>query len=135
LDKICGENMGRFMVEHDSLWKQVIVTKYGYEIGSWSLGTVNGPYGMSLWKHIRQGWDRFSPHIKFVLGCGSCIRFWLDIWCGEDTLSGAFPLLLRIAQSSEAWVADTCVGRMGFLTGMSVLLGCYMIGRWNLSRP
>ena len=42
-----------FMVEHDSLWKQVIVTKYGYEIGSWSPGIATGPYGMSLWKHIR----------------------------------------------------------------------------------
>ena len=106
MDKICGENMGCFMVEHNSLWKQVIVTKYGYEIGSWSLGTVNGPYGMFLWKHIRQGWDRFSPHIKFVLGCGSRIHFWLDIWWREDTLSRAFPLLFRIAQSSEARVAD-----------------------------
>jgi hypothetical protein len=61
---------------------------------------------MSVWKHIRQGWDRFSPHIKFVMGCGSRIRFWLDIWCGEDTLSKVFPLLFRIAQSSEARVTD-----------------------------
>jgi hypothetical protein len=94
------------MVEHDFLWKQVIVTKYGYETGSWSLGVANGPYGMSLWKHIRRGWDRFSPHLKIVLGCGSCIRFWLDIWCGEVTLSRAFPLFFRIAQSREAQDAN-----------------------------
>jgi hypothetical protein len=96
----------RFMVEYDSLWKQVIVTKYGYETESWSPGIATGPYGMSLWKHIRQGWDRFSSHLKFVLGCGSRICFWLDLWCGEVMLSRAFPLLFRIAQSREARVAD-----------------------------
>jgi hypothetical protein len=70
---LLGKWLWCFIVEHDSLWKQVIVTKYGYEIGT--LGIANGPYGMSLWKHIRQRWDRFSPHLKFVLGCGSRIRF------------------------------------------------------------
>jgi hypothetical protein len=52
------------------------------------------------------GWDRFSPHLKIVLGCGSCIRFWLDIWCGEVTFSRAFPLFFHIAQSREAQDAD-----------------------------
>jgi hypothetical protein len=103
---LLGKWLWRFMVEHDSLWKQVIVTKYGYEPRSWSPGIANGHYGRSLWKHIRQGWDRFSSHLKFVLGCGSRIRFWLDIWCGEVPLSRAFPLLFRIAQSKEARVAD-----------------------------
>uniref|UniRef100_A0A2N9I908 Reverse transcriptase domain-containing protein n=1 Tax=Fagus sylvatica TaxID=28930 RepID=A0A2N9I908_FAGSY len=71
---LLGKWLWRFMVEHDSLWKQ--------------------------------GWDRFSSHLKFVLGCGSRIRFWLDLWCGEVTLSRAFPLLFRIAQSREARVAE-----------------------------
>ena len=80
---LLGKWLWCFMMKHDSLWKQVVVTKYGYEIGSWSSGIVIGPYGMSFWKHITQGWDRFSPHLNFVLGCGSRIRFWLDIGCGE----------------------------------------------------
>ena len=52
---LLGKWLWRFMVEQDFLWKQVIVTKYGYEAGSWSPGIANGPYGMSLWKNIRQG--------------------------------------------------------------------------------
>ncbi len=103
---LLGKWLWRFVVKHDTLWKQVVVTKYGYETGSWCPGIVNGPYGMSLWKHIRQGWERFSPHLKFGLGCGSYIHFWLDIWCGEDTLSRAFPLLFRIAQCKDAMVVD-----------------------------
>jgi hypothetical protein len=103
---LLGKWLWCFMMEHDSLWKQVVVTKYGYESGSWSPGIIIGPYGMSFWKHIRQGWDCFSPHLNFVLGCGSRIRFWLDIWCGENTLSRAFLLLFRIAQNREARVAD-----------------------------
>ena len=50
---LLGKWLWCFMMEHDSLWKQVVVTKYGYETGSWSLGIVVGPYGMSFWKHIR----------------------------------------------------------------------------------
>jgi hypothetical protein len=107
---LLGKWLWRFMVEHDSLWKQVIVTKYGYESGSWSPGIVNGPYGMSVWKHIRQGWDRFFPHIKFVLGCGSRIRFWLDIWCGEDTLSKVFHCYFVLLKIVKLGLLITCVG-------------------------
>uniref|UniRef100_A0A2N9I8S1 Reverse transcriptase domain-containing protein n=1 Tax=Fagus sylvatica TaxID=28930 RepID=A0A2N9I8S1_FAGSY len=42
---LLGKWLWRFMVEYDSLWKQVIVTKYGYETGSWSPGIATGPYG------------------------------------------------------------------------------------------
>ena len=42
-----------------------------------------------------------------------------------------FSVLLRVKRLR---MLITCVGRMGFLIGMSVLLGCYIIGKWNLSR-
>jgi hypothetical protein len=61
---------------------------------------------MSLWKHIRHGWEQFFSHIKFDVGQGTRIRFLLDLWCGEDALSMAFPLLFRIARCKDALVVD-----------------------------
>ena len=40
----------------------------------------------------------------------------------------------RCFSEERLGLLTTCVGRMRFLTGMSVLLGCYMIGKWNLSK-
>ena len=129
---LLGKWLWRFMVEHDSLWKQVIVTKYGYESGSWSPGIVNGPYGMSVWKHIRQGWDRFSPHIKFVLGCGSAFGWTFGV--GRILLVRPFRCYSVLLKAVKLGLLVTCVGRMEFLIGMFVLLGYYKIGRWKLSR-
>ncbi len=61
---------------------------------------------MSLWKHIRAGWDGFLKHISYKVGDGSRIKFWHDIWCGDLPLRQKFPDLFHIARAPEAMVAD-----------------------------
>jgi hypothetical protein len=48
----------------------------------------------------------FSKFIKFEVGDGTQIRFWHDIWCGDQPLKECFPELFRIAKNKKAWVSD-----------------------------
>ena len=41
--------------ETDTLWRTVIATEYGDELGGWTSRVTNAPYGVSLWKHIQNG--------------------------------------------------------------------------------
>ncbi len=43
----------------------VVDIKYGSLVGVWCTNIVSGPYGMSLWKCIRRGWDAFAGHVRY----------------------------------------------------------------------
>ena len=34
------------------------------------------------------------------------MKFWHDVWCGDNPLSMCFPDLFRISNGKEAYVAD-----------------------------
>ena len=84
----------------------VVEAKYGCMNGVWCTKVVEGPYGVGMWKHIRRGWEVFSKFINFRVGNGSNIRFWQDIWRGDQPLKEVFPALFRTASNKEAWVMD-----------------------------
>jgi hypothetical protein len=67
---------------------------------------VNGPHGVSLWKNIRSGWEKFERLIAFKVGSGAQAKFWLDTWCGDAPLKVNFPKLYGIACDKKAYVAD-----------------------------
>jgi hypothetical protein len=59
---------------------------------------------------IRKGWwSLLSSHTRLILGNGSRIRFWDNVWCGEMPLKEAFPVLYDIARDKDALVADHSV--------------------------
>ena len=53
----------RFGHERDALWRQVIKVKYGCDWGGWCSSSFSSPYGVSLWKNIRQEWPSLSLYI------------------------------------------------------------------------
>ncbi|KAF5461636.1 hypothetical protein F2P56_017715 [Juglans regia] len=61
---------------------------------------------VAIWKHIRKGWGAFSSHFILVLGRGSRIKFWRDIWCGNEALKDAFPAIFRVAHNQDASIED-----------------------------
>ena len=75
---LLGKWLWRYPIESDSLWHQVVDSKYGSQWGGWCSNRVREPYGFSLWKFIRAGWDSFVNHISFVVGDGTRIMFWHD---------------------------------------------------------
>jgi hypothetical protein len=103
---LLGKWLWRYSTESSSLWRQVIDSKYGGQERDWCSNIVRSTHGVSLWKHIRAGWDVFSNHISHKLGDGSRIRFWHDTWCGDLPLKQQFPMLYLLTRAPEARVAD-----------------------------
>ena len=84
-------------------------------VGGWCSRSVNGPYGVALWKSINQGWPSFSHHILYDIGDGSRVKFWQDHWCGETLLVVSYPNLFRFCRNKEAGVAELMKSPNGFL--------------------
>jgi hypothetical protein len=103
---LLGKWLWRFAHEEGAWWRSVLVAKYGLDWGGWCSSVISGSHGVGLWKHICNGWQVFTRHIRFDPGDGSKIRFWEDIWCGDRALKEAFPGLFSIASYKEASIAD-----------------------------
>ena len=68
-------------------------------------------YRSEVWKAIRMDWDVVGSRGWLLLWVnGRKVRFWLDMWCGDELLRDAFPSLLVIATSKEGWVVDVWGG-------------------------
>jgi hypothetical protein len=50
------------------------------------------------------GWERFAVYIYNVVGDGSRLKFWHDIWCGTQPLRKLFPKIYSIALDKDASV-------------------------------
>ena len=48
-----------------------IEVKYGSEWGGWCSDPVYDPYGVGMWRTIRQGWSSMSSHILYEVGDGT----------------------------------------------------------------
>ncbi|XP_035544454.1 uncharacterized protein LOC108983424 isoform X2 [Juglans regia] len=106
---LLGKWLWRYQEEGESLWKEVVVSRHGGAWGGWCTNEVRGGYGVGLWRYIRGGWQCFENNVRFVVGQGTRIKFWQNVWCGERSLERAFPALYNIAINREASIADLCV--------------------------
>ena len=123
-----GKWLWRFGIEKDALWRQVIETKYGCMWGGWCTRSVNGPYGVGLWKNISQRWPYFSRHILYDIGDVSRVKFWQDWWCGETSLAVRYPDSFRFCRNKDANVAKLMMSTNGVLFWDVNSLGVCMLG-------
>ena len=77
--------------------------------------SVNGPYGVALWKSINQGWPSFSRYILYDIGDGSKVKFWQDHWCGETPLVVSYLDLFRFCRNKEASMVELMKSPNGVL--------------------
>ena len=75
-------------------------------MGGWCSSSVQGPYGVGLWKYIKKGWDKFYPFIIFKVGDNSCIKFCCDLWCEGLPLENNFTKVYNIASNRDASMAE-----------------------------
>ncbi|XP_075665690.1 uncharacterized protein LOC142635420 [Castanea sativa] len=114
-----GQKLWRYGEENDALWRRVIGAKYGNDWGGWFTKSVSWAYGVCLWKSIRSGWLNFSKFLRYDVGDGTRVTFWVDVWCGDSPLKEAFLDLYNISRTRDASVSEVM---------------CYANGRifWNL---
>jgi hypothetical protein len=103
---LLGKGLWRYGFERDAWWRVVVDSKYGSLRGGWCSLEPIGAFGVGVWKNIRKGWDSFSRYTRFIVGDGSKISFWHDLWCGDTVLKVAFPTLFDIARLKDVVVAD-----------------------------
>ncbi|RVW28979.1 LINE-1 reverse transcriptase-like [Vitis vinifera] len=97
----------RFAMEREAFLEALIEKvleqvrgKYGEEQGGWSSKEARGEtHGVGLWKTLRKEWEVVKSRLVFVVGNGKRIKFWKDIWCGDEPLCVSFPSLFALAVS------------------------------------
>ncbi|RVW99827.1 putative ribonuclease H protein [Vitis vinifera] len=103
---LLGKWLWRFANENESLWKQIISSKYDLQDGGWCSKGVRDRYGVGVWKAIRNGWENFRSHSRFLVGDGTRVKFWKDLWCENQSLEEAFPILFNLSVNKEGLVAE-----------------------------
>ncbi|RVX20582.1 putative ribonuclease H protein [Vitis vinifera] len=103
---LLGKWLWRFANENESLWKQIISRKYDLQEGGWCSKGVRNRYGVGVWKAIRNGWENFRTHSRFIVGDGTRMKFWKDLWCENQSLEDVFPILFNLTVNKGGWVAE-----------------------------
>ncbi|CAL5382198.1 unnamed protein product [Camellia sinensis] len=98
----------RYGVENKSLWKKVIISKYGAEGGRWLPVKVLVGNESYVWSDIlnvaRTNIDLFQffiSNFKIEVGNGNRIEFWNDKWFMNLLLKEEFPRLFRLSVEKE----------------------------------
>lgn len=100
----------KFVSPEVSLWKEVIIEKYGME-DKWMTEVITNPYNCSVWRSIRNLWQLVKERTSCKVGNGEKVAFWNDIWCGQEALKHTFPVLHSLSQGQEATVAELWTGQ------------------------
>ncbi|RVX19454.1 LINE-1 reverse transcriptase-like [Vitis vinifera] len=103
---LLGKWIWRFAYDKDDLWKQVITAKYGQEGHGWRAKRAYGAFSVGVWKEIWKETDWCWDNMGFIVGKGSKINFWTDVWCKGTRLSQIFPHLFAMAAHRNATVEE-----------------------------
>jgi len=117
----------RYTSEEGTLWKEVIVAKYG-ELNPWCTEIVSEPYGWGVWRSIRALWNSMEENVFLKIGNGNKIKFWRDGWIDQIPLSESFPDLFSICNNPEARVCE-CWTTQGWDLSFRRLLNDWEVDR------
>ncbi|RVW99510.1 putative ribonuclease H protein [Vitis vinifera] len=114
---LLGKWIWRFARAKEELWKKVLEAKYGKEELGWRTRKANGAFGVGVWKEILKESTWCWENMGFKVGKGNRIRFWTDLWCGNNVLSQGFLNLFSMAVHRDVTVKecwDQNVGQGGW---------------------
>ena len=87
-------------------WHKVIASIYGTHSNGWDANTVVRWSHRCPWKAIAQVFQEFSPFVRLVVGNGERIRFWEDLWWGNQTLCSQYADLYRVISVKNLTVSN-----------------------------
>ncbi|RVW22558.1 putative ribonuclease H protein [Vitis vinifera] len=128
---LLGKWIWRFACAKEEFWKKVLEAKYGKEEFGWRTRKANGAFGVGVWKEILKESTWCWENMGFKVGKGNRIRFWTDLWCGNNVLSQGFPNLFSMAAHrnvtvEECWDQNT--GQRGWILGLLRDLNDWEVG-------
>ncbi|RVX22620.1 putative ribonuclease H protein [Vitis vinifera] len=103
---LLGKWLWRYPREGSALWHQVILSIYGSHSNGWDANTVVRWSHRCPWKAIAQVFRDFSKFTRFMVGDGERIRFWEDLWWGDQPLGVRFPRLLRVVMDKNILISS-----------------------------
>ncbi|RVW15385.1 putative ribonuclease H protein [Vitis vinifera] len=103
---LLGKWLWRFPRERSGLWHKVIASIYGTHPNGWDANMVVRWSHRCPWKAIAQVFQEFSPFVRLVVGNGERIRFWEDLWWGNQTLCAQFAELYRVISVRNLTVSN-----------------------------
>ncbi|KAG5620177.1 hypothetical protein H5410_005395 [Solanum commersonii] len=94
----------KYSNDNQKLWGSVIKAKYE-ESDSWMTKEVTTPYGVSLWKSIRELWNEFKPNTKIKVVDGIKTRFGRMIGMQKE-IWRLFPDIHYLVLQQQSTIAD-----------------------------
>ena len=98
----------KYPLESFALWHQVILSIYGTHPNGWDANNIVKWSHRCPWKVITHIFQVLPIHTHFVVGDGTKIRFWEDLWWGDHPFCLQFPRLFKVQQkilsSQPYWV-------------------------------
>lgn len=102
---LLGKWLWRLGSNQDGLWKRVVSAKYGVGKEGWDVPDSNPTY-QGLWRGILSAKHAFFSNMRFKVGCGQKIRFWLGLRVGDSSLALKYPRLFSCAIDKNANVSS-----------------------------
>ncbi|GJT70288.1 glycerophosphodiester phosphodiesterase GDPDL3 [Tanacetum coccineum] len=110
----------RFHNENNALWKQIITSVHGINGGISVDSLPNHRLLHSPWVSINKINSSLSTMdvnlyslFTRVIGDGSTVSFWNDLWIRDSKLSSMFPRIFSLETSKECTVHDQCNNNHG----------------------
>ncbi|RVX05015.1 putative mitochondrial protein [Vitis vinifera] len=99
---LLGKWLWRYPRKSTTLWHQVILSIYGTHTNGWDANILVRWSHRCPWKAIAQVFQDFFKHTRFVVGDGERIRFWEDLWWGDQPLKSQYPRLFRVVTDKNS---------------------------------
>lgn len=87
----------------DTLWLKLLKAKY-FPNSSPMFTSAAG--GSQFWRNLVKVRDDFRAHVKFLVGNGTSVRFWLDWWTRDATLASSFLILFSYCSNPYISISE-----------------------------
>ena len=71
----------------------------------------------------------FVSHVKFLMGNGSSVRFWLDWWSGDDPMAVSFPVCFSYCYNPHISISGLAANNWDM--GLRHSLSPEELGQWK----
>jgi hypothetical protein len=90
----------------DVLWLRILKAKYFPLSSPLMCLPGSGTSVSQFWRQLLNVRDDFRGLVKFTVGNGESVRFWLDWWTGEGPLATSFPVLFSFVSVPSISIAE-----------------------------